>query len=110
MKYIDTDNDLLLDRPELEIALTAITELGGPFHSPFAKHLQKYHYADYDKLSENLTSKSTIGIGDIQLLIDIVQVFLAETLDTDWGTLYEGISKDRVVELIDGLVNIQKAH
>ena len=106
MKYNETNKSIIFEKPEVNIIGLAIIELGGPFHSPFSKHLQVHHYADYDEIKKELDSNSEVDLNHLHLLIDIIQVLLVETLDSDWGTLYEEISKEEVEKLLLGLIEI----
>lgn len=106
MNYDETKKSIILVETEINIVDLAILELGGPFHSSFAKHLQTYHFDQYDKIREELNLNSAINIDNLHFVIDIIQVFLMETLDSDWGTTYVDVSKKEVEDLLAGFIEI----
>lgn len=106
MKYDNTSKKFSLEQKEVQIIDTAIVELGGPFHSPFARHLQKYHLEEYDQIKKELVGVSTLAPENVQLVIDILQIFLIEPLESDWGTTYSNIKKQEIKDLLNELMNL----
>ena len=106
MDFNEIEKSVIFEKSNINIMNLAIIELGGPLHSSFAKHLQAYHYANYDEIKKKLDSSSAIDINNLHFVIDILQVFLAETLDSDWGTLYKDVIKKDVEDLLASLIEI----
>ncbi len=106
MRYDSVKKRIILEKQENDIVDTAIVELGGPFHSSFAKHLQKYHFQDYELIKKELNLSSSLLLKDLHLVIDILQIFLVEPLESDWGTTYDSISQNEVKDLLATLITI----
>jgi len=106
MKYDEVKKNIYLEKQEINIIDTAILELGGPFRSPFAKHLLTYHDKDYNQIKNELYANEGISLDSLHLIIDILQVFIVETHESDWGTLYDDISKKEIEYLIECLIKV----
>jgi hypothetical protein len=104
MKYDNKTKKIYLEEKEACIIETAIVELGGPLHSPFAKHLQTYHYDDYDQIKRELDAEQGLSLERLHPVLDILQVFFVEPLENDWGTTYDDISKREVEDLLGKLI------
>lgn len=108
MEYNKSTNSILFEKQEKNIINTAILELGGPLHSPFAKHLLKYHENDYKQVRKELDSEHGFPLGELHLVSDVLRVFLVEPLEKDWGTIYDDIKHSEVKELIDEIKKISE--
>jgi hypothetical protein len=106
MKFNEVDNNIELDRQESNIIDLAVTELGGPLHSPFAKHLQNNHFSELDRIRNKVNKDNQAVLEDIHLVIDVLQVLMNESLDTDWGTLYDGVQKEDLQKVLENLIQI----
>lgn len=96
MRFDNIQKKLILDKSELNIATLSIVELGGPFNSQFAKHLNNFHSSEYHRILDKLYKEKLIALEDLSLLIDVVYLFLEETLDSDFGSYYEDVQKKDV--------------
>lgn len=98
-----------LNENELNIAITAVVELGGPLHIKFAGHLNRSHSEEYKKILDDLNRNKYVYLEAISLLLDAVSVFLEETPRGDFGTYYEDINdEDNVKKFINNLEELSE--
>lgn len=103
MRFDEVERKLVFEKPELNIATLSIVELGGPFHSQLAKHLNEFHASEYKVILGKLYEEKLIVLKDLPLLIDTVYLLLEETLESDFGTYYEDIEKKDVQKFLGNI-------
>jgi hypothetical protein len=97
---------MTLNKKDADIINLAIIEMGEPLHSPFAKHLQTFHDADMSRIRVYIGANNNLEFNDVHLVIDVLQVFLSETIESDWGSVYEKVQKKDVMNTLERLIKI----
>ena len=106
MRFDEKKKIITLSKPELNIATLSLVELGGPFHSQFADHMNKFHVGQYKRILDDLYKTCSLSLDDASLLVDVVFLLLKETPGEDFGTYYDDVKEDNVKKLCEDLKKV----
>ncbi len=110
MRIDEAQKKVVFEKSELNIATLSIVELGGPFHSQLAKHLNKFHTAEYKIILDKLYEEKLITVKDLPLLIDTVYLLLEETPESDFGSYYEDVKKKDVQKFLGDIQSVYEKY
>lgn len=110
MRFDEVQKKLVFEKSELNIATLSIVELGGPFHSQLAKHLNEFHAPEYKTILSRLYEEKIIILKDLPLLIDTVHLLLEETPESDFGSYYEDVEKKDVQKFLSDVQSVYEKY